>query len=149
MAFRGFSGFSGRNDPGWFRSSWLRPNHRFLFPFPYKGTGISRASTIRTCDGNDGSDSKFDSNVRRHRAVGPLRPLERAGRTAALNFTCGASPRTPHSPWGRRKDGVSFLLFRVWRSALVKPFRGISSLASLAPVFHDGLTTLPRNALCA
>ena len=140
MAFRGFSGFSGRNDPGWFRLSWLRPNHRTLLP-RIQGTGISQASTIRTCDGND---SSLDSNMCRHRAVGPLCPLERAGRTAAPNFSCGASPHTPHSPWGRRKDRPSFLRVRVWRSAFVKPFRGISSLASLAPVFHGGLTTLPR-----
>lgn len=74
-------------------------------------------------------------------------PFEKGGPDGNPKLSCGASPRTPHSPWGRRKDASSFLRFRVWRSALFKPFRGISSLASLVPVFHGGLTTLPRGAV--
>ena len=69
------------------------------------GTGISRASTLRTCDGSDGS---FDSGSCRHRVVGPLRPLERAGRTAALNFPCGASPRTPTLAVGQEERRAVF-----------------------------------------
>lgn len=143
MAFRGFPASPGVTTPAGFD---CLGSVRTIVPvlLPLQGTGISRASTIRTCDGNDGGDGNFDSESCCHRAVGPLCPLERAGRTAAPNFSCGASPHTPHSPWGRRKDRPSFLRVRVWRSAFVKPFRGISSLASLAPVFHGGLTTLPR-----
>lgn len=90
---------------------WDTPGRRWIGKDPDAGNigvneskniAISRASTIRTCDGNDGSDGKFDSNVRRHRAVGPLRPLERAGRTAALNFPAG---RQPASRTRRRAGG--------------------------------------------
>lgn len=78
------------------------------------------------------------SNMCRHRAIGPLRPLTRTCQAATLNFPAGRR----NAPNTRRGAGGKTIRLS---SALFKPFRGISSLASLAPVFHNGLTMLPRD----